>query len=107
MNFNDYQKEAMKTAIYPSEQGIIYTTLGLASEAGEVAGVAKKRIRGDYETTSEFLEKMIAELGDTLWYLAMVAEELGITLDAIAGYNLTKLKLRAEADTIKGEGDYR
>lgn len=107
MNFNDYQKEALKTVVYPGEQGIIYTTLGLASEAGEVAGVAKKRIRGDYETTSDFLEKMISELGDTLWYLAMIAEELGITLDAVANYNLSKLKLRAETNTIKGEGDYR
>ena len=43
MNFNDYQREARKTAAYPPiGHGVIYPTLGLVNEAGEVAGKIKK-----------------------------------------------------------------
>ena len=42
MKLNDYQKEALSTAVYGSGDKIIYPTLGLAGEAGEVADKVKK-----------------------------------------------------------------
>ena len=48
MTFNEYQKSASKTAIYPPSKGFEYLATGLAAEAGEVAGLTAKAIRVDY-----------------------------------------------------------
>lgn len=105
MHMNDYQQAAIKTAVYPPESKVIYPALGLANEAGEALGVIKKMMRGDPPSNSQ--EKLKAELGDTLWYLAVLAADAGIMLDDIATYNLAKLADRASRDTIKGSGDER
>ena len=51
-----YQQVAKTTAIYPREQAIIYPTLGLTGEAGEVANKVKKIIRDGSNKTSELEE---------------------------------------------------
>jgi len=109
MNFNDYQKETQKTAIYPKKKGLEYTVLGLSNEAGEVAGKLKKHIRGDikYANLDKFTEMITSELGDVLWYVSQIATELNISLDHIACSNLHKLKFRYNNGTIKGDGDER
>jgi len=103
---NAYQREASTTAHYPHEQGVVYTALGLAGEAGEIANKMKKVIRGDKSIT-ECREDLASELGDVLWYVAMLAKELGYSLDDIAQLNLAKLKDRQARNTIKGDGDNR
>lgn len=111
MNFSRYQNKAKVTAIYPGRGemlGLIYVTVGLGSEAGEVLGKVKKIIRDDGELlTSERKKELIVELGDVLWYLAMSTEELGTTLDEIAELNLEKLFSRKERDKLHGSGDNR
>lgn len=106
MDMNDYQAEASTTAHYPHEQGVVYTALGLAGEAGEIANKVKKVIRGD-KSVSEYREDLASELGDVLWYVAMLARELDYSLEDIASMNVAKLKDRQARNTIKGEGDNR
>lgn len=103
MDFNEYQRAAAKTAIYPgiANEALSYLALGLASEAGEVAGKIKKRIRDGYELTTSY------ELGDCLWYVAQLATELGVPLENIANHNLDKLSKRQERGTLGGSGDDR
>ncbi len=105
-SMNSYQREASTTAHYPHEQGVVYTALGLAGEAGEIANKMKKVIRGDKSIT-ECREDLASELGDVLWYVAMLAKELDYSLDDIAQLNLAKLKDRQARNTIKGDGDNR
>jgi len=112
MDLNEYQRRAHETAIYTTlveydEEGkrdipitdditgLAYTALGLNGEAGEFAEEVKKMIRNDKGnlTTSRKL-RMIAELGDVLWYLASAAKELGVDLEHVADYNLNKLAKR-------------
>lgn len=96
MNFQDYQSEAGKTALYPKRlSNLEYPTLGLTGEAGEVANIVKK-IQRDFggEITDEVRAKLKDELGDVLWYIAACADELGLTLDEIAEYNVGKLAKR-------------
>ena len=109
MEFSDYQKEARKTAIYPNlGKNFVYPTLGLAGEAGEVAEKIKKVIRdGNGVVSDEKKEELSKELGDVLWYVANLAEELGSNLDDIAKRNLEKLKSRQERGKLKGDGDNR
>jgi NTP pyrophosphatase (non-canonical NTP hydrolase) len=111
MKFNEYQTKAITTAVYPKHQALPYLALGLSGEAAEVANKVKKIIRGDYDNDPTKAEEALAsiskELGDTLWYLAVLANELGDDLSVIAAANLDKLAARAKANTIKGSGDER
>ena len=109
MNFDSYQIEARKTAIYPDKNNnFIYPTLGLVGEAGEVAEKVKKVIRdknGIFDDESKLGIKK--ELGDVLWYISNLCTELNFNLDEVALQNLEKLKLRASKGKIGGSGDNR
>jgi NTP pyrophosphatase (non-canonical NTP hydrolase) len=109
MNFDDYQARSRKTAKYPViDHPVIYPTLGLVNEAGEVAGKIKKVFRDkEGEISEETREALGAELGDVLWYLAQVATELNLSLDEIAESNIAKLYDRLERGKISGDGDNR
>ncbi len=109
MNFTGYQTKSRATAKYPAiGHLVIYPTLGLVNEAGEVAGKIKKVFRDkDGEINEETRSALKAELGDVLWYVAQVATELDLTLDEIAEYNIAKLLDRLERGKIKGDGDNR
>ena len=103
-----YQQVAKTTAIYPREQAIIYPTLGLTGEAGEVANKVKKIIRDDGNKINESLvQEISAEIGDCLWYISVLADDIGCKLSDIANANLEKLANRKEKGTLHGSGDTR
>lgn len=108
MTFEEYQQQAIATAIYPRECGIVYPVLGLAGESGEVADKVKKTIRDNSGVFDESIKIEIAkEAGDILWYLAALARELGISLEDIARMNIDKITSRQKRGTLHGEGDNR
>jgi len=109
MDFKDYQQKSRKTAGYPSiGHRIIYPTLGLVNEAGEVAGKIKKVFRDKGgEISEETREALKAELGDVLWYLAQICTEMELSLDEVAEANIKKLYDRLERGVIRGDGDHR
>ena len=103
-----YQQVAKQTAIYPREQAIIYPTLGLTGEAGEVANKVKKIIIDDGNQINEGLvQEISAEIGDCLWYISVLADDIGVKLSDIANNNLVKLANRKKKGTIHGSGDTR
>lgn len=108
-NFSVYQRESRKTwSLIHTDHAIVYPTLGLVNEAGELAGKVKKIFRDKGGVISE--EDRVAlkyELGDVLWYMAQIATELDLDLQEIADANLEKLFSRLERGKISGEGDYR
>jgi NTP pyrophosphatase (non-canonical NTP hydrolase) len=83
MNFTDYQSKSRTTAKYPPiGHPVIYPTLGLTNEAGEVAGKIKKIFRDKGGVIGEAeREALKGELGDVLWYLAQLCTELDLSLD--------------------------
>jgi len=104
-----YQARACETAIFPKHQAMEYLTLGLTGEAGEIANKVKKFIR-DGATKDEYLAKRIEigyEIGDVLWYCAVLAEELDMNLGHIMEKNLEKLADRHKRGKISGSGDNR
>jgi NTP pyrophosphatase (non-canonical NTP hydrolase) len=109
MLLSDYQARSRRTATYPGAgENIVYPTLGLAGEAGEVAEKVKKMLRDDGGVmTGERLEALAGELGDVLWYVAQVATEAGLDLDEIAQANLDKLLSRQQRGVLSGSGDQR
>ena len=105
--FNEYQQSTQLTAKYPKEKAIDYCTLGLVGEAGEIANKVKKVIRDNKPIDDAFKADMKAEIGDVLWYVARLADELGISLEEVATYNMNKLLDRLNRNVIQGSGDNR
>lgn len=103
ISLTQYQSAASKTAMYKHNHKILYPALGLAGEAGEVANKVKKMLRDDN------LDKnaIASEIGDVLWYAAMLSKDLNIELHDVAMKNLEKLYDRKERGTIQGDGDER
>ncbi|MCR4774584.1 MAG: nucleoside triphosphate pyrophosphohydrolase family protein [Prevotella sp.] len=108
MTINDYQKAALETAIYPEDKKILYPTLGLTGEAGEVSDKVKKVIRdNNSEFTAEKKAEIMKEIGDVLWYCATLSNDLGYTLEEVCKANIAKLSSRKERGMIHGNGDNR
>ena len=104
-----YQEKACDTAIFPKEKATEYLTLGLTGEAGEIANKVKKFIR-DGAAQDEYLAKRIEigyEIGDVLWYCAVLAKEMDMNLGHIMEKNLEKLADRHKRNKISGSGDNR
>lgn len=99
MDFNSYQKEALRTDRVPTHDGAVDATslivpmLGLAGETGQLLSEYKKHLR-DGEAHRLFKERVSEELGDLLWYVANVASKFGLSLSDIADANLAKVKQR-------------
>jgi NTP pyrophosphatase (non-canonical NTP hydrolase) len=93
MELDEYQQLALRTAGHREdrEKVLTYTALGLTGESGEVAEIIKKAFYHGHALDREALHK---ELGDVLWYLAVMADGLGFSLDEIARANVAKLRAR-------------
>lgn len=93
MTGNEYQKLAMRTCSIPrdrKEDMARHAIFGLASEAGEVAGIMQKKYQG-HEIDIEHMKK---ELGDCMWMIAEACEAFDISLDDVMQTNIDKLKKR-------------
>jgi NTP pyrophosphatase (non-canonical NTP hydrolase) len=108
-DFSAYQQAAARTgAPIATDHPIVYPTLGLANEAGEVAGKVKKIFRDRQGMiTDADREALTMELGDVLWYLSELCTRLGIRLEDVAARNITKLADRASRGVLLGDGDMR
>ena len=104
LTLDTYQEQAANTAVYPYGKADQYLIAGLAGEVGELASLFAKHWRGDGDLNPDHAK---AELGDVLWFVAMLAEELGCDLSDVAQNNLDKLADRAQRGKLKGNGDNR
>lgn len=115
MTLNEYQKQALTTEIMNrnkitdvTEPAFIAKILGLVGEAGEVAEKFKKIVRDKQGKINKIDKAEIKkELGDVLWYTAVIADYLGIKFEDIAQTNLDKLASRKARGVSKGSGDNR
>ena len=111
--FVEYQFDASQTAVYPDKgtgslQALSYLMLKLSGEAGEVGEKFAKILRdkggkGDLDDRAEALK----ELGDVLWYVSQIANELNAGLDEVADTNIKKLASRKARGVLGGSGDNR
>lgn len=108
MTFDEYQQKALRTARKDKKDELFHLVLGLVGETGEVAEKFKKLVR-DHDTDLSKLNKkdMTKELGDSLWYLAVLADFLGIPFEEVAKTNIAKMADRKRRNKIHGSGDNR
>lgn len=108
MTLNEYQQKALETAVYPKEYKIVYPALGLTGEAGEVSDKIKKIIRdNNCEITDDKKREIAKELGDVLWYIATLANDIDYKLEDVAQMNYDKLHSRQLRGMLGGSGDNR
>ena len=109
MECDDYQSAALRTARdkdAPDE--LMHLVLGLVGEAGEIAEKVKKLVRDKNSDLAQLdREDMAAELGDVLWYAAVLAHFLGLSLNDVAQRNIDKLADRQRRAVLGGAGDTR
>lgn len=112
MTFDEYQKLAITTAVdsYPNNPDLQKSiwVMGIAGEAGEIVEKWKKAVayRGGKFNEQEF-EDFKKEFADVIWYVAVLAESLGLSLDELMAANIAKLQDRQKRGVIKGAGDNR
>lgn len=115
MTFDEYV-EIAKTTLKPGDgkkfgdldSQLIQKVLGLTGESGEVADKIKKLMRDkNNRLTDVDREEIVKELGDVLWYVAIIAHLLGSSLEAVAIANNEKLQSRKQRGVISGNGDNR
>lgn len=109
-SLNEYQRFAGVTVNPDLDEKLNLATLGLgiSGEGGEVADHIKKHIGHNHELDKN---KMLKELGDVLWYVAVLSNALGFSLQEVAQANIDKLSARypggfsVEASKNRKQGD--
>jgi len=119
MTATEYEQQAYRTLAKSTAENIAYLGFGLMAEAGEVADkIAKAVRRGEIEISDneiifvcgncfQFRDNIVNELGDVLWFVAMLARHLGVSLEEVMRRNLDKLADRQNRGVIIGDGDKR
>lgn len=119
MTATEYEQQAHRTIAGHAAENITYLGFGLMAEAGEVADkIAKAVRRGEIEINNneiifvrgnsfQFTDNIADELGDVLWFVAMMARRLGFSLEEVMRRNLDKLADRQARGVIVGDGDKR
>ena len=100
----EYTKFVQSMKVYPEKHAIVYPALGIAGESGEVSEKVKKWMRGDKELDKA---ELVKELGDIMWYITSLADDLGYSLQQVIDTNVAKLKSRKARGVQKGDGDNR
>ena len=108
MNFENYQETIKVTAVYPENVKVLYPALGLAGETGEVCEKIKKVYRDkDGVFSEETTNELKKEIGDVLWYIQALCNDLGLNMQDVAQANVDKLMDRMNRNVIHGNGDNR
>ena len=108
MDFKEYQDKIKITAKYSANVRVLYPALGLAGETGEVCEKIKKVYRDNNGVfTNDKVEEIKKEMGDVLWYLQALCNDLGINFQDVAEKNVEKLLSRLDRGVINGNGDNR
>lgn len=109
MNLDEYQKLAKRTASPKDKKDeLFHLVLGLMGESGEIAEKIKKIVRDHGSDFSKLdTNDLKKELGDILWYVAILADYFDLSLEEIGSKNINKLASRLARGTIGGSGDNR
>lgn len=105
MDFDIYQRNIRRFRLPTADNS--YAIMGLAAEVGEFMGHYAKAIRDGIEDEDEFNGHLMKELGDILWFISALADDLDIRLSDVALLNIRKLESRMKRGTIQGSGDDR
>lgn len=93
MELNEYQKLAERTAkkdFQTKEEEIMCWGLGVSGEAGDIASCIKKT----FAHKNDVKEGIKENIGDMMWYTAMICNFFGWDFAEVLNENIEKLKKR-------------
>ena len=95
ISLNEYQEMCKRTAVRfeNKDKEIMSWGLGVAGEAGDIAGCIKKTVSHKNDQRDGIKEN----LGDTMWYMAMICNFYGWNFEKILEENIEKLEKRYPA----------
>lgn len=102
MTFDRYQEEARTFRLPTADEN--YVLMNLVAELGEFFGHIAKATRDETQLEAT---KLLKELGDMLWHISSLCDDMGVELSSVAEMNIEKLKSRQVRGTITGSGDER
>ena len=76
------------------EERFLHAAVGLAGESGELLDKVKKVYWQRHPLDDKWFRDAVLELGDILFYLQFMCNNLGVTLDDIRNKNVAKLSER-------------
>lgn len=94
MSPNEYQTQALRsesTNYLPVHPRLLHGAMGLCTEAGELQDTLKKTIFYNHPLDRD---NLLEEMGDILWYLAILCSALDTDLEFIMRLNIAKLRTR-------------
>ena len=93
MEFNVYQNLSKRTInpINTTDLNILEASMGMSGEAGEVTDAIKKVYFQGHRLD---IDEIVKEMGDCLWYIALLCTALNIEMEEVAEKNIDKLKVR-------------
>jgi NTP pyrophosphatase (non-canonical NTP hydrolase) len=117
MTDDDYLKLIQETWQPDCRDHVLFAMVGVAGEAGEVANLAQKGMRGDFtpsrlsqpHTPAQFEKRkqLIEEMGGVFYFLHALCWQLGVEPSEVKKINADKLRSRLARGKIRGDGDER
>lgn len=98
LTLSEYREVVEGSEVPTNGDVLSYMALGVAGEAGEVADTVKKLRRrenppGDF-TVENDAAVVAEELGDLLWYVDRLANELDLSMGEVLAMNAEKIERR-------------
>lgn len=84
----------------------LFAMVGLAGEAGEIANLAAKAMRGDFAPIDR-RDQLIGELGGVIYFWLALCDELRVDPDVVVDRLDEKLRSRLRRGVLRGDGDDR
>jgi NTP pyrophosphatase (non-canonical NTP hydrolase) len=99
MHYDEYVENVKRLTMNfdvtrPGAPTLIHAALGIGGEAGEVVDLVKKYCGGRIEDRAELISALKEEVGDLLWYVALLLSNTDLTLGEVLDANVAKLDKR-------------
>lgn len=94
-SYTDLALKTLNKDVFEQKDLILNASLGLSGEVGEVNDIIKKYMYHGHNLDDDTKEKIILELGDVCWYVALMAWAIDKTkFEDVLNKNIAKLEKR-------------
>lgn len=94
-SYTDLALKTLNKDVFEQKDLILNASLGLSGEVGEVNDIIKKYMYHGHKLDDDTKEKIILELGDVCWYVALMAWAIDRTkFEDVLNKNIAKLEKR-------------
>lgn len=101
MELEEYKKKAIqrlnKSIAFDKKENMYYACMGLIEETGEiVAELRKPLFKGNFHEKTLDIEEIKSELGDLMWYIALICKNTNIDMNQLLEHKESDCKNKRE-----------